>query len=153
MKKILNFVVALVALSTIAACSKEQPTVEIYLDVTPNNIAGVWSLQSYDNGVELQEGSYLYMDFVRADRTFVCYDNLNSMETRITTGNYAIEVNEAAIIRGNFDNGVGDWANRYYVRNLTKDSMVWVATDDASDVRVYVRAELPEWIDKVEKED
>jgi len=43
-----------------------------------------------------------------------------------------------------YDYGQGDWEHRYYVRNLTNDSMVWVATDDESISYVYVRAELPD---------
>jgi hypothetical protein len=45
-----------------------------------------------------------------------------------------------------YDFGAGDWEHSYYVRDLTKERMVWVATDDESLVTVYVRAELPEWI-------
>ena len=36
------------------------------------------------------------------------------------------------------------WLHRYYVRDLTAERMVWVATDDENIVYVYVRAELPE---------
>ena len=48
------------------------------------------------------------------------------------------------MIRGNYDYGNGDWAHRYIVTSLTSDKMVWVAKDDATDVSIYVRTELPE---------
>ena len=53
----------------------------------------------------------------------------------------------AAIIRGAYDFGQGDWEHRYYVRNLTRERMEWVATDNENVVMVYTRAELPEWIE------
>ena len=57
---------------------------------------------------------------------------------------YDITVDGAAVIRGIYDFGQGDWEHSYYVRNLTKNRMVWVAVDDESIVQVYVRSELPE---------
>jgi hypothetical protein len=58
-------------------------------------------------------------------------------------------VNAAAIIWGHYDfkDADSDWAHRYYVRDLTADRMVWVAVDDATIVRVFVRDSLPEWIE------
>jgi hypothetical protein len=110
----------------------------------------VWSLQSFDNGVELGEGTYRYLVLDRKERRFVSYDNLGSMAQVTRTGRFDIYTDAAAIIRGSFDYGQGDWEHRYYVRNLTTDSMVWVATDDESISQVYVRAELPEWIESEE---
>ena len=121
-----------------------------YLDVTANNIAGVWQLESYDNGSTLEEGSYSYIEFIRKDKKFVRYDNNNSMELRKRTGEFDITVNAAAIIRGMYDYSFGhdEWEHRYYVRDLTKNRMVWVAVDDESIVNVYVRAELPDFIEQ-----
>ena len=101
-----------------------------------------------EDGVKLAEGSYYYIVFDRADRTFVSYDNLESMELHRRSGRYDIVTDGAAVIFGDYDFGLGvsDWEHRYYVRNLTANSMVWVATDDESIVTVYVRDELPEWI-------
>ena len=84
----------------------------------------------------------------RKDKTFVSYDNLGSMEVFKNSGRYDIVTDGAAVIRGMYDFGRGDWEHRYYVRNLTRDSMVWVATDDESISQVYVRAELPEELKK-----
>lgn len=147
MKKIVNFAMVLVAILAMG-CTKPGYNGSPFLDVTPNNISGVWRMESYDNGVTLAEGSYYYIVFDRADRTFVSYDNLESMELHKKSGRYDIVTDGAAVIFGDFDFGLGvnDWEHRYYVRNLTANRMVWVATDDESLVTVYVRDELPEWI-------
>ena len=144
MKKIVKFAMTIVAMVVAFGCSKPDNNGTIFLDVTPNNINGVWRLESYDNGVKLAEGSYYYIVFDRAERTFVTYDNLNSMEAHKLSGRYDITTNGAAVIRGMYDFGRGDWEHSYYVRNLTTDSMLWVATDDENIMQVYVRAELPE---------
>ena len=148
MKSIVKFLVVVTAMVSAAACSKPNDTVSDYLDVTANNIKGVWRMTSYDNGSQFAEGDYYYISFNRADRTFVSYDNTGSMGVYKTTGRYDIIVDGAAIIYGDYDNGLGpkDWEHRYYVRDLTNNSMVWVAVDDESIVQTYVRAELPEWI-------
>lgn len=146
MKRVLKLAVAVVALVATIGCSEPDFGGTQFLDVTPNNIKGTWCLKSFDNGVQLAEGSYRYIVFDRADRTFVSYDNLSSMGQVTRTGRYAIITDGAAVIRGMYDYGQGDWEHRYYVRNLTNDSMVWVATDDESIALVYERAELPSWI-------
>ena len=148
MKKITKFAMALIVAIAAFACSKEENRGAEYLDVTYNNIAGVWSLQSFDNGVELGEGTYRYLVLDRKERRFVSYDNLSSMEVYKNSGRYDIITDGAAIIYGMYDFGRGDWEHSYYVRNLTQDSMVWVATDDESITRVYVRASLPEEFEK-----
>ena len=145
MKKIVKFAMVVVAL-IVASCSEPDDSGIVFLDVTPNNIKGVWRMESYDNGVKLAEGSYYYIVFDRAERTFVTHDNLGSMGAYKNSGRYDIVTDGAAVIRGMYDFGRGDWEHSYYVRNLTQDSMVWVATDDATISQVYVRAELPEWL-------
>lgn len=144
MKKILKFALVIVAAVAAVACSKPDNNGLVFLDVTPNNIQGVWRMESYDNGVKLPEGSYYYIVFDRAERTFVTYDNLASMGVYKSSGRYDIVTDGAAVIRGIYDFGRGDWEHSYFVRNLTSDTMVWVATDDESIVQVYERAALPE---------
>lgn len=151
MKRFLELAVVLCVAMVMVSCEKNWNAGNDFLDVTPNNISGVWRLESYDNGVKLAEGSYYYIDLVRKDKTFVTYDNLSSMEMRKRTGRFDIVTDGAAVVFGMYDFGQGDWEHRYYVRNLTNDSMVWVATDDESISYVYVRASLPEeWADKEE---
>ena len=149
MKKIVKFAMVIAAMVTVS-CTKSSLNDSAYLDVTANNIKGVWRMESYDNGVKLAEGSYYYIVFDRAERTFVTYDNLGSMEQHTRTGKYDIKTDGSAIIFGDFDNSLfpNSWEHSYYVRNLTAERMVWVATDDDSIVQVYVRDELPEWIEK-----
>lgn len=147
MKKITNFAIAMLCAVVALSCSEKGGIVEGFLDVTPNNISGVWSMESYDNGHTLAEGTYYYIELDRKDKTFVSYDNLGSMEVHKRSGRYDIYVDGAAVIRGMYDFGQGDWEHRYYVRDLTKNRMVWVAVDDESIVQVYVRSELPEGIE------
>ena len=151
MKKIVKFAMVIVAMVAAFGCSKPDESGIVFLDVTPNNIKGVWRLESYDNGVKLAEGSYYYIVFDRAERTFVTYDNLGSMEVCKNSGRYDIVTDGAAVIRGMYDFGRGDWEHSYYVHDLTTDSMCWVATDDENITQVYVRDELPEWIKAEEK--
>ena len=136
------FVAALV----LSSCEKEGGVSNEYLDVTPNNISGVWRVECFDNGVELNEKTYRYIEFRRKDKSFVSYDNLGSMEVQKRSGRFDITTDGAAVIRGQYNFGQGDWEPSYYVRDLTKERMVWVAIDDESLVTVYVRAELPDWI-------
>ena len=144
MNKIKTFFVLLAMAVCSVACTEEQPVVE-YLDVTPNNIAGSWRLESWSGG-EMAEGSYVYIDFVRSDRTYTLYQNIDSHQLRIITGRYYIDTDTefGAVIRGSYDYGNGDWAHRYIVTDLTANRMVWTAKDNADDVSVYVRAEIPE---------
>lgn len=135
----------LVAAMGLVACDDEPivPT-EPQLEVTANNIAGEWQLSSW-KGAPLAEGSYVYLAFDRRERTFCIYQNLDSFSTRELTGAFFIETDPelGAIIRGSYDYDCGDWAHRYVVTSLTANEMVWVAKDDAEDVSVYVRAEIP----------
>ena len=55
MKKIVKFAMAVVALMAVG-CTKPGYNGTPFLDVTHNNIAGVWRMESYDNGVKLPEG-------------------------------------------------------------------------------------------------
>ena len=116
------------------------------LEVTPNNISGTWQLSLW-NDAPLAEGSYVYIDFVRADRTYTMYQNVDSFGNRTLTGRYYIYVDEelgVAVIRGDYDHGAGEWNHRYIVESLTAESMRLVAKDNSGDVCTYVRAELPE---------
>ena len=135
----------LMAIVTMTACNDKDIYQEPTLEVTPANIAGSWRLESWSGG-ELAEWAFVYIDFVRADRTYTLYQNIDSHQTRTITGRYYIETDAefGAIIRGNYDYGNGDWAHRYIVTDLTADRMVWTAKDNSNDVSIYVRASIPE---------
>ena len=146
MKKFLKGAfLALMAMVAMTSCVEDDSKWVAPLDVTPNNIAGSWRLDSWSGG-ELAEGSFVYIDFVRADRTYTLYQNIDSQSTRVITGRYHIDTDAefGAIIRGNYDYGNGDWNHRYIVTDLTETSMVWTAKDNSEDVSVYVRADIPE---------
>ncbi len=122
---------------------KPQPTPE--LEVTPNTIAGSWML-AMRNDQKPAEGSYVYIDFVRSDRTFTLYQNVDSFGNRTLTGRYFIYVDEevgVSVIRGEYDHGAGEWNHRYIVESLTHNTMRLVAKDNSADVCTYVRADIP----------
>lgn len=145
MKRIFRlFVLAMMVTAVAVSCNDKEDYVEPTLDVTPNNIAGCWSLDSWSGG-ELSEDSYVYIDFVRADKTYTLYQNIDSQYMRAITGHYFIYTDDekGAIIRGNYDYGNGDWSHRYVVTELTEGRMEWTALDNPADVSVYIRATLP----------
>ena len=132
-------------LSALMVSCTEKPveTVE-YLDVNANNISGNWELVEW-NGSPLTEGTYVYLNIVRNDRTYTMYQNLDSFNNvpHVVTGSYYIEYDPelGAIIRGNYDHDSGDWAHRYIVKDLTADLMYWVAKDDPTFIQKFIRVE------------
>lgn len=146
MNRIKSMIVVFAAALLAVSCDKEAPVVE-YLDVTPNNISGQWQLVKW-NGSDLSEGSYFYMDLVRKETKFTIYQNFDSMADmpHVVTGVFSIETDAelGAVISGMYDYDEGFWAHKYIVRNLTKDSMEWIASDDPSFVQEFVRvSEIP----------
>ena len=137
--------IAVILLSAFAFCScveKEEPIV--YLDVNAHTISGSWQLVEW-SGVSLNETTYMYVDFVRNDRTYTIYQNLDSFTDvpHVVTGSFYIETDLelGAVIRGNYDHDSGDWAHRYIVKNLTETEMTWIAKDDETYVQKFVRVE------------
>lgn len=127
----------------------EQPTSEPQtpeqLEVSPNNISGSWRLTLWNNE-SLPEGLYVYIDFVRSDRTFTMYQNTDSHYTRTLTGRFNIYVDEelgAAVLRGEYDHGAGEWNHRYIVESLTADEMLLVAKDTPTERLTYTRTPIP----------
>lgn len=148
MKKIVKLLVIAALMLAGQGCETptEEPQKEPQLEVTPNNIAGSWELTLWNGGEELPEGSYVYIDFVRADRTFTIYQNTDSHNTRRLTGRYFIYVDEelgVAVLRGEYDHGAGEWNHRYIVSSLTANQMRLTAKDNAADVCTYERADIP----------
>ena len=137
--------IAVILLSAFAFCScveKEEPIV--YLDVNAHTISGSWQLVEW-SGVSLNETTYMYVDFVRNDRTYTIYQNLDSFTNvpHVVTGSFYIETDLelGAVIRGNYDHDSGDWAHRYIVKNLTETEMTWIAKDDETYVQKFVRVD------------
>lgn len=147
MRKIVKLLVVGALMLTGFAC--EQPTTEPQtpeqLEVTPNNISGSWSLTTW-NDAPLAQGLYVYIDFVRSDRTFTMYQNTDSHYTRTLTGRYNIYVDEelgVAVLRGEYDHGAGEWNHRYIVESLTAEEMLLVAKDDPTECYKYTRVAIP----------
>lgn len=133
----------LLAAVLLASCAeKEEPIV--YLDVNAHNISGSWQLAEW-NGTAMDESTYMYVNFVRNDKTYTIYQNLDSFKNvpHIVTGSFFIETDMelGAIIRGNYDYDSGDWAHRYIVKDLTATEMTWIAKDDETYVQKFVRVE------------
>lgn len=147
MKKLLRGALYAMFAMALISCNDDEEYVVPTLDVTPNNIAGEWRLESWNNA-PLAEGSYIYINFERTDRTYTLYQNVDSSSARTLTGRYYIsaDMELGAIIRGDYDYGAGEWSHRYIVKDLTAESMTWIAKDNTDDVSVYVRCEIPEQI-------
>ncbi len=133
------------ALTALMVSCTEKPVETIeYLDVNANNISGKWELVQW-NGSSLTEGTYVYLDIIRNDRTYTMYQNMDSFTNvpHVVTGSYYIEYDSelGAIIRGNYDHDSGDWAHRYIVKDLTADQMYWVAKDDPAFIQKFIRVD------------
>lgn len=149
MNRIIKFMtLAFVAMSmSVVSCdNNDAPVVdeELQIEVNANNISGKWQLVSW-NEAALAEGTYVYLDIVRNDKTYTMYQNLDSFTDvpHVVTGSYYIETDPelGAIIRGNYDHDSGDWAHRYIVKSLTASTMIWVAKDDETFIQVFSRVD------------
>ena len=151
MKKIIR-TLSLIALSlsvflAASSCTKDKgPEQETFLEVNASNMAGSWKLFSI-NSEELMGGTYLHIDFVRNSRTYTLTTNLDSFGDGVheLTGGFSLYTDPASgtVIRGFYDHmdaASKDWNHRYVVSDLTEDSMVWTALEDASYVQVFHRA-------------
>ena len=146
MKTFLKTIALMFVLSGFAACSSEDESALQSLEVTPNNISGYWMLTEY-NGMEIPDGVFCYVEYVRKDRKFVMYQKFDSMYPRRITGVYSIEMNKynKPILSGKYDYGMGEWNNRYYVTELLDNFMVLTADSSSPDVCKYLRCnEIPE---------
>ena len=145
MNRIITLLIAMAAALMLSACDPNDLSQPVtYLEVNAHNISGTWELAEW-NGTALAEGTYVYLDIVRNDRTYTMYQNLDTFKDvpHILTGSYFIETDPeyGAVIRGNYDHDSGDWAHRYIVRNLTENEMTWIAKDDGTFVQKFVRVD------------
>lgn len=145
--KLMRIITALAASFMMLSCAnKETPTVE-YLDVNANNLAGNWQQVEW-RGSELVESSYFYMTIVRKDQLFTFYQNVDSMSDmpHVITGRFNLETDPelGAIILGEYDYVGAFWSHRYIVKDLTADTMTWIAVDDPTEIKKFVRvASIP----------
>ena len=153
MKTFLKTMALMLVLSGVVACSPDEDDTMQPLEVTPNNISGIWTLAEV-NGELLPDGLYCYIEFVRRERTFTMYQKFDSMYPRRLTGGFSITKDEykGYILDGRYDYGTGDWNYSYIVTNLFEESMVLTADTENGDVCKYVRcneipAEIISWFD------
>ena len=136
----------MLVLTGLVACSAEEEVAPQSLEVTPNNISGIWTLAEV-NGEVLPDGLYCYIQFVRRDRKFTMYQKFDSMYPRRLTGEFTID---DGVLSGKYDYGMGEWNNSYLVTALSEEVMVLVADSDNGDRCKYVRcnevpAEILDW--------
>lgn len=143
MKKIL-ILLSIIAIAAVSCEKDSMPEEAPQLEVNANNISGQWELVEW-NGDNLTEGTYVYLDIVRNDRTYTMYQNMDSFSNvpHVITGSYRLSTDEelGAIIRGTYDHDSGEWSHRYIIKSLTANEMLWVATDDMSFSQKFVRVE------------
>lgn len=146
MKRIISLIAVIALSAAVISCDKKdlselQP---VQLEVNAHTISGQWQLQEW-NGEELAEGTYVYLDIVRNDKTYTMYQNMDSFTDvpHVLTGSYHLYTDEelGALIRGNYDHDGGEWAHRYAIKSLTEKDMLWVATDDPSFTQQFIRVD------------
>ena len=147
---------ALMLVLVLASCTRDEETAPQQLEVTPNNISGIWTLSEV-NGEQLPDGLYCYIEFVRRDRTYTMYQKFDSMYPRRLTGSYEITKDDykGYILSGKYDYGTGDWNNSYIVTELYEESMLLTADAQSGDVCKYVRCnevpdEIVDWFESAE---
>ena len=139
-------IVALFAVASvnITSCVIVEPEEVIeYLEVTPYNIDGKWELVNWTGG-ELVDGAFVKIEFEKGDQTFILSQKVDSFNERVITGRFNIYIDEnlgCSVIRGEYDHGVGSWQNRYIVKDLTIDSMTWIALNNPEDIQVFQRVQ------------
>ncbi|MBO5807587.1 MAG: lipocalin family protein [Bacteroidaceae bacterium] len=152
MKNILKITAAILFAFCFNACSEEEESVPQQLEVTPNNISGIWQLSEL-NGTAIPDGSFFYIEYVRKERKFTIYQKFDSMYPRCITGTYNIEKDpyKGYLLSGKYDYGMGDWNNTYMVTALYENEMVLTVSDGSGEVSRYVRCnEIPaEIVDSV----
>ena len=145
MKNILKMAMMLLFVCSFTACSDDENPEPQSLEVTPNNISGIWRLEEL-NGEAIPEGTFCYIEYVRSDRTFTIYQKFDSMYPRCITGVYSIEKDpyKGYILSGEYDYGMGEWNNDYIVTSLYETTMTLAADNETGEISKYVRCnEVP----------
>ena len=137
---------SLLVLSFQACSSDDEASLEVLIpgvgydipmEITPNNISGVWELKSWSNSAE---PPVVYLELIRKDRKFKMYQYFESMYPRLITGTYSID---EKILTGKYDYINEYWSNEYTIE-LYQNTMVLSVKEDAADKQIYVRvSEVP----------
>ena len=137
---------ALVSLVTMSSCEKPAPLPdEETVAVTYSALDGCWAL-SLLQGKPIAEHTYLYIEFFRTERRYSMWDNMDSMYGTETTGTFAISDEEGTyILSGTYDYGVGVWNNKYQVKLMSENRMVWYSMGHNHEVKEFERIDqIPE---------
>ena len=110
------------------------PTPPISGDTDTSDIAGTWRLAEWRGTTPSFD---VYLD-ITADGVVTLWQRITTHEWELYYSTVAIE---EGIISGVYSDGVA-WSTSYGIA-LGENSMTWIATNDSSDVSVYVPAELP----------
>lgn len=142
MKNILKMAMMLLFVCSFTACSDDENPEPQSLEVTPNNISGIWRLEEL-NGEAVPEGTFCYIEYVRSDRTFTIYQKFDSMYPRCITGVYSIEKDpyKGYILSGEYDYGMGEWNNDYIVTSLYETTMTLAADNETGEISKYERCD------------
>ena len=139
MKNILNRIsIALAAAAMIltVSCSKVNPadSAENLLEVNASNLHGNWQLEAI-NGAALEGETFFYINFNRSGQEFKIWENLTSIPSsyNYSEGTFAFYTDPAlgTYIRG-IDSVKEEWSDLYVVKELTKNTMVWVGVNNPS---------------------
>jgi hypothetical protein len=141
-----GFIALFAMVMLFVGCEKPtpQPQPTPQPEVTYKNMEGIWRLEEW-NGKELIDGAFLFIKFDTEQR-FEMWDNLGSMYTQHKSGAFSIQqdANGNYTISGQYDNGVGDWANSYRVEmQRDGEDMLW-STDTESMLFSFYIGEIPE---------
>ena len=145
MKKLTNLL--MLALLFVGASCNPEEIIEPTLVVNTYNLDGTWQLAEL-NEAPLADSTFLYIVLDRKG-IFNIYDNMSSMYPVLQTGTFSLEQDWRVgdIISGTYDYDLGTWNHEYIITDLYKESMVWTAKDDATDVQKFVRvATVPDHI-------
>ena len=123
------------------SCTKEGAETVQYLEVNASNIHGNWQLEP-KNGVAVEDGSFFYINFNRSGQEFKSWDGMNSMPNTYDysegTFDFKYDPELGTQIRG-IDSAKEEWGDLYVIKELTKNSMVWVGVNDPTFIQTFIR--------------
>ena len=108
MKNIFKLMLLFLLALPFQACSDDDEAYVSPLEVTPNNLSGIWELHEWSGSDS--EAPVVYIEFIRKDRKFKIYQKFDSMYPRVITGTYTIEKDDYKVVTlsGKYDNGTGN---------------------------------------------
>lgn len=158
MKNLFKMMALFALLFAVTSCGDDdEVALKPTLDVNYANIAGTWYLAEW-NGDKMNDSRYYYITFNRKEvdgkRAYEIYTNYNSAFSEHITGAFLLEKDDdfGDVISGTYDYQLSTddgWPHSYTITDVYDNSMIWTATDDTEEVRVYTRcSEVPEDIVK-----